>query len=181
MTVLGLLAIGVCLRIAISDLYARRVPNTWLVAACVIATAVIAVGQFSAPRQPSLPHLAGAVIGLLALLPFHALRWMGAGDVKFFAVVGLMLGWQALLPVWLFASLAAGLHAVLVLAGRHLGVLLPGHLQMQVNRTSTQWQAHPVLRDMQAARQGRRGIPYAAYLALAAIGWVLASIYGGAP
>ncbi|MDW7602177.1 prepilin peptidase, partial [Stenotrophomonas maltophilia] len=64
MTVLGLLAIGVCLRIAISDLYARRVPNTWLVAACVIATAVIAVGQFSAPRQPWLPHLAGAVVGL---------------------------------------------------------------------------------------------------------------------
>ena len=70
---------------------------------------------------------------------------------------------------------------MLVLAGRRLGVLLPGHLQMQVNRTSTQWQAHPALRDMQAARQGRRGIPYAAYLALAAIGWVLASIYGGAP
>jgi prepilin peptidase CpaA len=60
-------------------------------------------------------------------------------------------------------------------------VLLPGHLQMQVNRTSTQWQSHPALRDMQAARRGRRGIPYAAYLALSAIGWVLASIYGGWP
>lgn len=181
MTLLGLLAIGVCLRIAISDLYARRVPNAWLIAACVIATVVIVAGQFSAPRQPWLPHVAGAALGLLALLPFYALRWMGAGDVKFFAVLGLMLGWQALLPVWLVASLAAGLHAALVLAGRRLGVLLPGHLQMQVNRTSTQWQTHPALRDMQAARQGRRGIPYAAYLALAAIGWVLASIYGGAP
>lgn len=101
--------------------------------------------------------------------------------MKFFAVLGLMLGWQALLPVWLVASLAAGVHAAVVLAGRRLGVLLPGHLQMQVSRTSTQWQSHPALRDMQAARQGRRGIPYAAYLALAAIGWVLVRIYGGAP
>ncbi|MGF6416614.1 prepilin peptidase CpaA [Stenotrophomonas sp. AN71] len=181
MTLLGLLAIGVCLRIAISDLYARRVPNTWLVAACVIATAVIVVGQFSAPRLPWIPHVAGAALGLLALLPFYAVRWMGAGDVKFFAVLGLMLGWTALLPVWVIASLAAGLHALLVMAGRRLTVLLPGHLQMQVNRTSLQWQSHPALRDMQAARQGRRGIPYAAYLAMAAIGWVLASVYGGVP
>jgi len=58
MTLLGLLAIGVCLRIAISDLYARRVPNAWLIAACVIATVVIVFGQFSAPRQPWLPHVA---------------------------------------------------------------------------------------------------------------------------
>jgi hypothetical protein len=58
------------------------------------------------------------------------------------------------------ASLAAGLHAVWCWRAA-LGVCCPG-LQMQVNRTSTQWQSHPALRDMQAARRGRRGIPYAA-------------------
>jgi Flp pilus assembly protein protease CpaA len=77
-------------------------------AACAITVVVIIAGQFNAPRLPWLPHVAGAALGLLALLPFYALRWMGAGDVKFFAVLGLMLGWQALLPVWLVASLAAG-------------------------------------------------------------------------
>lgn len=41
MTLLGLLAIGVCLRIAISDLYARRVPNAWLLSASIIAIALI--------------------------------------------------------------------------------------------------------------------------------------------
>ena len=50
-------------------------------------------GQFNAPRLPW-PYAAGAALGLVALLPFHALRWMGAGDVKFFSVLGLMLGWQ---------------------------------------------------------------------------------------
>ncbi|HIE0525753.1 TPA: A24 family peptidase, partial [Stenotrophomonas maltophilia] len=41
MTLLGLLAIGVCLRIAISDLYARRVPNAWLLSACAITVVVL--------------------------------------------------------------------------------------------------------------------------------------------
>ena len=101
MTLLGLLAIGVSLRIAISDLYARRVPNAWLLTACAISIALIIAGQFSAPRLPWGSHVAGAVLGLVALLPFYAMRWMGAGDVKFFSVLGLMLGWQALLPVWI--------------------------------------------------------------------------------
>ncbi|MGE8240952.1 MAG: prepilin peptidase, partial [Stenotrophomonas indicatrix] len=95
MTLLGLLAMGVCLRIAISDLYARRVPNTWLLAACAIAVPLIIAGQFNATRTAWAPHLLGAVVGLLALLPFYAVRWMGAGDVKFFAVLGLLLGWKA--------------------------------------------------------------------------------------
>lgn len=180
MTLLGLLAIGVCLRIAISDLYARRVPNAWLLAACAIAVPLLIAGQFSAPRLPWAAHLLGAVLGLLALLPFYALRWMGAGDVKFFAVLGLLLGWQALLPVWILASLAAGAHALLVLSARQIAGCLPLRLQLQVSRASAHWQSWPAVRGLQAARQGRHGIPYAAYLAFAAIGWSLATIYGGA-
>ncbi|MCU1091096.1 prepilin peptidase [Stenotrophomonas maltophilia] len=179
MTLLGLLAIGVCLRIAISDLYARRVPNAWLLAACAFAIPLLVAGQFGEPRLPWPAHLLGAVAGLLALLPFYALRWMGAGDVKFFAVLGLLLGWHALLPIWVVASLAAGAHAVAILLGRQLGTHLPMRVQLQVSRASEQWQTHPALRGMEAARQGRRGIPYAAYLALAAIGWLLATTYGG--
>ncbi|MGE8274336.1 A24 family peptidase [Stenotrophomonas geniculata] len=181
MTLLGLLAIGVCLRIAISDLYARRVPNTWLLSACAITVVLIIAGQFNAPRLPWGSHVAGAALGLVALLPFHAVRWMGAGDVKFFSVLGLMLGWQALLPIWIAASLAAGAHAAIVLVSRRLSSLLPFGLQAQVDRASSHWQSHPAHRDMQSARQGRHGIPYAAYLAISAIGWILISAYGGVP
>ncbi|PJL11475.1 peptidase [Stenotrophomonas maltophilia] len=179
MTLLGLLAMGVCLRIAISDLYARRVPNAWLLAACAIAVPLIIADQFSATRTTWAPHLLGAALGLLALLPIYAVRWMGAGDVKFFAVLGLLLGWKALPPVWVLASLAAGAHAMLVIVGRQLAGHLPLRLQMQVNRASTHWNGHPALRELHAARQGRQGIPYAAYLAFAAIGWVLSTTYGG--
>ena len=180
MTVLGLLAIGVCLRIAISDLYARRVPNTWLLGASVLAVATLVASQFQAPPLPWPAHLLGAVIGLAALLPFYAIGWMGAGDVKFFAVLGLLLGWHALLPVWIAASLAAGVHAVLALGSRQLAAHLPARVQLQVDRASAHWQSHPAARGLHAARQGRHGIPYAAYLAFAAIGWVLLTIYGGA-
>ncbi|MBH1432045.1 prepilin peptidase [Stenotrophomonas maltophilia] len=179
MTLLGLLAIALCLRITISDLYARRVPNAWLLATSALAVLLLVTGQFNAPRLPWLPHVAGAALGLMALLPFYALRWMGAGDVKFFCVLGLMLGWQALLPIWIAASLAAGAHAALVLASRRLRWMLPLGLQAQVSRANAHWHSHPALRGMQSARQGRRGIPYAAYLALAAIGWILFSTYGG--
>ncbi|WP_295575686.1 prepilin peptidase [uncultured Stenotrophomonas sp.] len=179
MTLLGLLAIGICLRIAISDLYARRVPNAWLLAACALAVPLLIAGQVTTPRLPWLSHVGAAALGLVALLPFYAVRWMGAGDVKFFAVLGLLLGMQALLPVWVVASLAAGLHALVVLMSRRLGSMLPLGLQVQVSRASSQWQTHPALRDMQSARQGRRGIPYAAYLAIAAIGWILFRAYGG--
>lgn len=179
MTLLGLLAIGVCLRIAISDLYAGRVPNAWLLSASVIAIVLIIAGQFSAPRLPWASHVAGAALGLVALLPFYAFRWMGAGDVKFFSVLGLMLGWKALLPIWIVASLAAGAHAALVLVSRRLGPVLPIGLQAQMHRASSQWHSHPALRGMQSARQGRQGIPYAAYLAVSAIAWVLISTYGG--
>lgn len=173
MTLLGLLAIGLCLRVAISDLYARRVPNAWLLAACVLALAVLLGSRLTDAPQPLAVHLLGAVIGLVALLPFHLLRMMGAGDVKFFAALGLLLGWQALLPIWITASLAAGVHAAVAMAARVLAPRLPAPLQAQ------HWQAHPALRGMQQARQGRVGAPYATYLALAAIAWLLLTTYGG--
>ena len=36
--------------------------------------------------------LAGSATGFFALLPFYILGGMGAGDVKFFAAIGLFLG-----------------------------------------------------------------------------------------
>ncbi|WP_313178200.1 prepilin peptidase [Stenotrophomonas sp.] len=181
MTSLGLLAMGLSLRIAISDLYARRVPNAWLVGACALALPLIVAGQFSGPHLPWWGHLLGAALGLASLLPFYALGWMGAGDVKFFAVLGLMLGWNALLPIWIAASLVAGLHAVLVISTRRVMPWVSPRLQLHCARWSAHWQARPAIQHMHLARQGRQGIPYAAYLAFAAIGWVAASTLGVLP
>ncbi|GAB3052000.1 A24 family peptidase [Stenotrophomonas tumulicola] len=181
MTALGLLAMALSLRIVISDLYARRVPNTWLLAGAGVGAVLVAASALSSSFTDILPHLLGLLIGFAALIPFYAIRWMGAGDVKFFAVLGFLLGWQALLPVWIGASLLAGLHSVTVYVWRGVRGFLPMRAMSLQNQISDRLQQRPALQTMQAARQGRVGIPYAAYLGFAAIAWVLWSINGGSP
>ncbi len=78
-------------------------------------------------------------IGLLFIV-FWRLRLIGAGDVKYLAVLGLWLGFLPWLTVLLLASIPAGIHALC--------------------------QALAVLRN---PGRKRRGVPYAGYLALAAL------------
>jgi prepilin peptidase CpaA len=90
---------------------------------------------------------------------------MGAGDVKFFATLGFLLGAKALLPIWIIGSLIAGAHAVLILFSRHgLVQTIPGGEYTQDWLTNS-----PFGRRMIAARQGRQGLPYAAWLGVGAL------------
>lgn len=180
MSLLPLLALLLSLRIAISDLYARRVPNGWLAVAAAAALAWLLGSRVAGIDAALWPHLGGAVIGLLALLPFYVIGWMGAGDVKYFAVLGLLLGWHALLPLWLVSSLLAGAHVVGVLFARQCAAVLPLRLQGLRERAVQQWQRRPVACGIRGARQGRVGIPYAAYLAFAAVALVMWQLHGDA-
>lgn len=181
MTALGLLAMALSLRIVISDLYARRVPNTWLLAGAGVGAVLVAASALSTSFTDILPHLLGLLIGFAALIPFYAIRWMGAGDVKFFAVLGFLLGWQALLPIWILGSLVSGVHVITLYTWRGVRGFLPLHVTSLQHQLTDRLQQRPALQKMQAARQGRVGIPYAAYLGFAAIAWVLWSINGGSP
>ncbi|OEZ00391.1 MULTISPECIES: prepilin peptidase [Stenotrophomonas] len=173
MSLLPLLALLLSVRIAISDLYARRVPNTWLAAAALAAVAWLLGTKLAGTPFPLLPNVAGAALGLAALLPFYAIGWMGAGDVKYFAVLGLLLGMGALWPLWLLGSLLAAAHAVALLLGRRFGTTLPLRFQLLRDRAGRHWQRHPLARGVHVARQGRVGIPFAAYLAVATVSLVL--------
>ena len=106
--------------IAVMDLRIRRVRN-WMVL-LGLATGAAALASGAQPFQVSAWNaLAGLLAGFVVLLPFYALRWMGAGDVKFGAVAGLWFGLSFdLLLIWTGGSLLAGLH------GDGLG--LPGDL-----------------------------------------------------
>ena len=173
MSFLALLALLLSLRIAISDLYARRVPNTWLLAgACGAALGLLGAQLAGQPAAVG-HHVMAAAAGLAALLPFYLVGWMGAGDVKYFAVLGLLLGLHALLPVWIAASALAGVHVLCVVGLPRLRAVLPRPLQQLQSRAVQQWQQHPALVQMHHARQGRMGIPFAAYLAFATLAWIL--------
>lgn len=140
--------------VAVCDCRSRRVPNA-LVAAGLIAALAFALVHGSPFGMTPARALAGAAVGLVALMPFFALGVMGAADVKVFAVLGAWCGVNALLGLWVAASLAAGVHAVvLLLAMRGRAVTSgPQAASELVSRTS-------------------RGTPYAACLTVPAIAWL---------
>jgi prepilin peptidase CpaA len=71
------------------DLISFRIPN--LLVASGLAAAILLHGL--APTGLGLVHaLAGAAVGLAAMLPFYMARAMGAGDVKLLAMIGAFVG-----------------------------------------------------------------------------------------
>lgn len=147
------------------DVLFRRVPNSLLLLALLVHTGyMIATGSGYAGidvRQ----SLLGAAIALIVFVPLYALRAMGAGDVKFLTVLGALLGLKALFVVWLIGSLIAGLHAIVFYSAQIWLAMMPSGL----HRLMQQVGGSNLYQRMLDARQGRKGIPYAAYLAIGAI------------
>ncbi len=166
-TAVVLLTCALCVQVAASDLYARRVSNRWLLAALAILAVLMAWQGADAARWA---HAGLGMACAAILLPCYAVGWMGAGDVKFFAVLGALLGGAApLLPVWIIASLLAGVHAMAVLAAPGMSARMPLPLRFALENTQARLHLWPPRQRMLAARGGRRGIPYATYLALATL------------
>ncbi|AZN43002.1 A24 family peptidase [Paenibacillus albus] len=97
----------------ISDIRSMRIPNKLTVSFLgagvlyhLIAEGLNGVGY----------SLLGALAGLLPLLILYALRGIGAGDVKFFAALGALIGAVNVLHVLTSSVLYGGLLGVLMLA-----------------------------------------------------------------
>ncbi|CAB5685047.1 Flp pilus assembly protein, protease CpaA [Delftia tsuruhatensis] len=151
----------------------RRVRN-WMVL-LGLATGAAALASGAQPLQATAwSALAGMLAGFFVLLPFYALRWMGAGDVKFAAVAGLWFGLSFdLLLIWTGGSLLAGVHGLLALLLRHLqhspgGLWLQARLPLPLAARLAPSATAPGS-DTDAPRQPRRSVPYAGYMAIAAI------------
>lgn len=75
------------------------------------------------------PSRNGLAAGIAAavLLPAYLAGWLGAGDVKFVAAMGILGGAAVLLPTLLMACIVAGFGALLVLVreGRGRGRRIP--------------------------------------------------------
>ncbi len=163
---------------AVMDIRIRKVRN-WV----VMLGLALGVAALLSSTQPfltsSLSGLTGMLVAFAALMPFYVMRWMGAGDVKFAAVMGLWFGLSPyLLVIWLGGSLLAGLHGVAVLAWRKLqlssyGGWLQAHLPLRMATALVPSAAAAPVHDAATGQRViHRSIPYAGYMAIAAI-WVV--------
>ncbi|GGX09013.1 prepilin peptidase [Pigmentiphaga litoralis] len=163
-----------CTLVLIGDLSVRKVFNVLVVLGLVVQGSFLAlsdggIGRLATELEPA---VTGLVVGFVLLLPLYAFRAMGAGDVKFFAVVGWWMGPAALLPVFVIASLMAAGHAMALgfassiwgVAAKDVGERLAAVLPMPA--------AWRFASDTPRRRQ-RRGIPYAAYMAVGTVGMLV--------
>lgn len=150
-----------CACVAISDYRSRRISNA-LVVMGLIAAFLCALFNISPFGLSAAQAAAGAAVGLVALLPFFALRVMGAADVKVFAVLGAWCGIHALLGLWAVASVAAGLHALWVVVA-----------------TRTRVAALFERRAPTFELTGRRATPFATCLTVPLVIWLAAQLIAG--
>lgn len=100
---------------AATDLRSRRIPN-WLVVAGLLAGVTLNV--VLAGWSGLLAAALGCALALAVYVPLFILRAMGGGDVKLMAAVGSMAGPQNWLTIFILASLAGGVMAIIILLSR---------------------------------------------------------------
>ncbi|MFM0094705.1 A24 family peptidase [Paraburkholderia nemoris] len=147
--------------IATCDCSSRRISNSLVVVGLAAAFAC-ALFQRSPFNISAGQAALGAVVGLLALLPFFALGVMGAADVKVFAALGAWCGMHMLLGIWIAASLAAGVHAFWLLV-------------------TTRTRLATIMRHAGPTFEvgGKASTPYAACLTVAACAWLVLQMSTG--
>jgi prepilin peptidase CpaA len=97
---------------AFFDLRIRRIPN-WLIISGLFCGIVL--NAFQGPSH-LMQSIAGFAVGIAVLILPFAFGWMGAGDVKYFGVIGALLGASWLPRVFFYSALVAGLIAFVYLA-----------------------------------------------------------------
>ncbi|MFT4506547.1 A24 family peptidase [Caballeronia sp. 15711] len=183
------LFIGWALVIVLFDCRWRRIPNWLVIGGLVAAGVLVAIGH--SPFQIDLFDAAlGLAAGLLALLPFYLIGLMGAADVKVFATLGAWCGFHALPALWIVASIAAGIHALVLLASAVIErrrESVENSSESSSNSDDYPNRSHDVTgsRAERSSRytfsvRGRRATPYAALLAVSAIGILTLHVFEAA-
>ncbi|MFA5625887.1 MAG: prepilin peptidase [Thiohalomonadaceae bacterium] len=141
--------------LAVQDWRFHRLPNYWLLAGLIFATAYALLYGEMPLGAGWLEALIATAIVLVCFVPLYAMKWMGAGDVKFLAVIAWLGGLPTLLGVLLYGSLLAGVIALFLIYRPYWAMSWP-----VVSSTTS----------------SRRRIPYGTCLALALIpqiwGWL---------
>ncbi len=98
---IGLLLVSMTVIVSLSDLKYMRIPNKVL----LFFTPLLLLGVGFFPSSPWWHHVLGALLGGGIILIFALRGGMGMGDVKLFALCGLVLGVPELILAFLIACL----------------------------------------------------------------------------
>jgi len=121
--VLTLVLFGLLLAAAaVSDVWRRRIPNEVCAAIVVLG---VTMNTLIGSVDGLVSSMVGMLIGFAALIPFYAMRRMGAGDVKLLAACGAYLGAGGIANGTCLAFFAGGVFALMVLAVQRLTMYFP--------------------------------------------------------
>lgn len=117
------LTIG-ALAATVVDIRMRRIPNEITAAMSGVGVGLAAAGISGMSVWAS---MAGFALGLTLMMPGYLLGATGAGDVKFMAAVGALLGPATVVTAFLLTGIAGGVLAVVIAARRQrLGATFAG-------------------------------------------------------
>lgn len=150
---------------ALTDIRTRRIRNVLVVVLAAFGVAFsltlegISSGLFRAGS--------GFGVGLACWLPFYALGWLGAGDVKLFAAAGAWLGATRAFEGALMAALAGAVVAL-------VWMLWTYGFRRTADTLSVASAVPAVLMPDEESRRRRRALPYGVALAAGALaaGWL---------
>ncbi|QHW33219.1 prepilin peptidase [Paenibacillus rhizovicinus] len=126
----------------ISDIRTMTIPNGLNIAFFSLGVAYhLTIGG----ADGGLQAIAGAAAGLAPLVMLYLLKGIGAGDVKFFAALGAVVGVEAVLQVFMYAVLYGGLMGLVILfVNRSFGkrLLLGAVCVLTSNSRLQAWEAN---------------------------------------
>lgn len=164
----GSILLSAC--VAVSDFKFRRIPNQYLFVGVLYFFVIFAAMLLFLPLGHVLKGFAfsliGFLIGGLFLYPAYKLKQVGAGDVKFMMVLGLLMGPKGVILALLLGAMVGGVWA-LILAWR-IGGLKHLWYNMQFMAKSAYLSG---FKDMgwDLRSQGAVAMPYGVALAAGAI------------
>jgi prepilin peptidase CpaA len=150
---------------AIGDMRTRRIPNRLVVALAVMG--IIYSATAGTVGAGLIKAVEGGAVGLACWLPFYALSWLGAGDVKLFAAAGAWLGPAKTFEASLIAAVIGALLAM-------LWMLRSSGIKTVVETLGIAATLPSVLSKPPTVTHAGRSLPYGVAMAAGAIcaGWM---------
>jgi prepilin peptidase CpaA len=90
------------------DIKQRRIPNELSIGMAAVALLMLIFTGHTMLGQEWTSASFGFMAALILTLPGYVMRWLGAGDVKFLAAIGIAGGWLVVLASFAIAGLVSG-------------------------------------------------------------------------